>query len=417
MKKSTYHWVIVGAVFVLMAMTIGYPVNCFSVFAPAWVAGYGVNASTVQLVNLITTVVNAGSCLILAKIMGKLGFRKSIIMYSIIAFIGLFGRSFCPNIPTLIICSVISAFGLSGCSTIPCSLLINNWFVKDRGTATGIAFTGSVAGGLILVQLTKNWVAAAGWQKANIYLGIIFAVCMLPIVCWLAVEKPADKGMYPHGVDEETLKAGSSTPTLTGIAKAAFMKTPVFWLAAVYFFILGFCNMGFQQNMTLALVYQHGFSAEQAANIFSINMFIQIFGKILLGKIYDKAGIKVATLYTLVLFILASITMIICTGSIVLGMIFGGLFGLMSASTTVAPPYVLGSMIGRKHYADIYGVLNLVCVAGMAFGPIIASGVFDKTGSFNIVWIAFSVLYVISTICAIAGAKKAADGGFPAMTD
>ena len=415
---SGYYWIIVGAVFVLMAMTVGFPVNCFSVFAPAWVAYFQCPTATIQLVNMIATLGNAVSCLFLARVLKKLGFRKAIAIYSVIALLGLFGRSTANSIPTLICWNVVQAIGLSGCSTIPCSMLINTWFVKDRGTATGIAFTGSVVGGLILVQLSKIWVASVGWQRANLYLCIIAAVCMLPITFWLAVEKPSDKGMFPKGVTEESLKlGGAARPVATGITKKAFTKTSVFWLLAFVFFCIGFCNLGMQNNMTLALIYQHGFTAVQAANIFSINMFIQIFGKILLGKIYDKAGIKVASIYTLILYVLCTVTMILCTGNITIGLVFGGLFGLMSSATTVAPPYILGSAVGTREYSAIYGVLNLIFVAGCAIGPIVASSVYDKTGTFNMIFIVFTVFAVLSGICTIIAAKKAHDNGFAKMTD
>lgn len=217
--------------------------------------------------------------------------------------------------------------------------------------------------------------------------------------------------------DDALQLGGAARPVATGITKKAFTKTSVFWLLAFLFFCIGFCNLGMQNNMTLALIYQHGFTAVQAANIFSINMFIQIFGKILLGKIYDKAGIKVASIYTLILYVLCTVTMILCTGNITIGLVFGGLFGLMSSATTVAPPYILGSAVGPREYSAIYGVLNLIFVAGCAIGPIVASSVYDKTGTFNVIFIVFTVFAVLSGICTIIAAKKAHDNGFAKMTD
>lgn len=414
-KKLSYHWVIVAAVFVMMAITVGFPVNCYSVFAPAWVEYFGCPTTTVQLVNTIATFTTAICCIFYARVLKKIGFRKAIVIYSVIAIAALFGRSTAQSIPMLIVWNVLQAVGLSGCSTIPASMLINNWFAKDRGTATGIAFTGSVAGGLILVQLSKMWVASVGWQQANMYLSIIAAVCLLPITFWVAVERPADKTMLPYGMTEESLKEGSaSKPVATGISKAAFTKTPVFWLYAIVFFCIGFCNLGMQNNTTLALIYQHGFDAKQAANIFSINMFVQIFGKIILGKIYDKAGIKTAAIYSLVLYILCTATMILAT-NLTVGIIYGALFGLMSSMTTVAPPYILGSAVGVKEYSAIYGLLNLIFVAGCATGPIVASKVFDKTGSYDIIFIVFAAIAVVSGILTIVGAKKAHEGGYAKM--
>jgi hypothetical protein len=41
-KKFTYHWVIVIAVFLMMAATVGIVVNCFSVLAPAMIKDLGI---------------------------------------------------------------------------------------------------------------------------------------------------------------------------------------------------------------------------------------------------------------------------------------------------------------------------------------------------------------------------------------
>ncbi len=60
-------------------------------------------------------------------------------------------------------------------------------------------FTGSVAGGLILVQVTEYIAANTGWQQAYLVLGIIAAVVSIPVTLFIVRGTPQEKGLLPMG--------------------------------------------------------------------------------------------------------------------------------------------------------------------------------------------------------------------------
>ena len=93
----------------------------------------------------------------------------------------------------------------------------------------------------------------------------------------------------------------------------------------------------------------------------------------------------------------------------------GCVFGLLCSMTTVTPPYLVSLNVGRKAYAQIYGVLCLFYGAGIALLPLVASSIYDKTSSYNLAWYIFAGCSVVLAITTIVSNKKSK--GFAEMTE
>ena len=93
-------------------------------------------------------------------------------------------------------------------------------------------------------------------------------------------------GLRPLG--SENSAGAAAAAAVTGISAKKFRKTASFWLLAFTVFVIGFTNMGIQRNFAICLQNEHGHSEDFAAMVYSAVMFIQIFGKLILGAVYDK---------------------------------------------------------------------------------------------------------------------------------
>lgn len=413
MKKIrfTYHWVIILACFLMMAASIGITVNCFNLFSIELMKEFGYSASSVQLICTITTIASFIGAIFTGKVMARFGMRVAMPIYALLMSGGFFLCSRCNNLTMFYILSAIVGLGVSGVSLIPCGMLINNWFTDKKGMATGIAFTGSVAGGLILVQITKLIIASSGWRSAYMIMGIVSAVILLPTALFIVREKPEDMGLLPLGA---TPNEDGTQAEIMGISIKKFLKTGSFRLLCISFFIIGFIGLGMQNNVSIYLTRNMGHTAGFAANLFSFIMGVEILGKIVLGAIYDKKGVKFGTIYLAVLYVLVVITFMNSDNGNV-AILFGALFGLVCSMLTVTTPYLTAYVCGRRNYSGIYGLLGLFYGAGAALGPMVASRVFDVFGSYDYVWIAFSVLSLIMIATTIRAVKKGA--GFSQMID
>lgn len=402
-KSFTYHWVIVIACFLLMAASIGITTNCFNLFTVEIMRDLGYSASQVQIMNTIATVMNLVGSLCVGFVMKKFSMRVAMPVYGVMMAAAFFLYSRCTSLTSFYALSVLVGFGKSGVSVIPCGVLMNNWFKEKRGFATGIALSGSVAGGFIFVRVAKAIIATTGWRNAYMILGVIAAVIVIPTAIILVREQPSDKGLLPYGATAVPEQAAK--PVLTGISKKQFLRSPGFWLLGTSFFLMCFINMGLQGNISIYLTKCQGQTSGFAADVVSIVLLAQIVGKILLGSIYDKKGVKFGTIYCSVVYILAVVA-ILLSGNPIMAIIFGLVGGLICSMTTVTPPLLTSMAVGRREYSTIYGLLNVFGTAGVAFGPVVAGSIFDSTGSYNLAWYIFAGLSVVVVITTLLAMKK-----------
>ena len=412
-KRFTYHWAIVIACFILMASSVGITQNCFNLFSIEIMNELKFTASQVQVMNTIATLMTMVSALVVGTVFNKFSMRLAMPVYAICLTGGFFLYSTVNSLAQLYILSALVGFGRGGVAVVPCGLLMNNWFKEKRGFATGIALAGSTAGGCVFVRIANAIIASMDWRRAYMVLGVMAAVLIIPTVIFVIREKPEDKGLRPYGAtDEDTASAVKAE--FTGISRKKFLKTSAFWMLGITFFLISAINMGLQNNVSIYLTMQKGQTRELAADVASILLLSQVVGKILLGSIYDKKGVKFGSAYGCVVFLLSIVT-IMLAGNKALAIIFGVIVGLALSMTTCTPPLLTSLAVGRREYSSIYGLLNAFATAGVALGPVIAGFIYDHTESYDLAWIIFAVVAVVILVLTILAMNKSK--GYSSMTE
>ena len=397
----------------MMAATVGITVNTFTIISPAMIADLGITATQVQLISLVSTFANMFAGLFVGKLMAKFGMKMTMTVGTILMCGGFALRGMSSTMLTLCASNFVCGLGMAEISTIPSGVLVNNWFsMEKKGTMSGIAFAGSVVGGIVFVQVANVLMQAYDWRVTHYVLAAVCAVMMLPISLFVVRARPEMMGLRPLG--SENSAGAAAAAAVTGISAKKFRKTASFWLLAFTVFVIGFTNMGTQRNFAICLQNEHGHSEDFASMVYSLVMLVQILGKLILGRIYDKKGIKAGTVYNTML-VIATTAFAVASGNAVMAVCFGVIFGLLGSMTTVTPPYLTALIVGRKSYAGIFGVVNMFFNIGVAVGAVVAARVFDVTGSFNGAWIAFAVLMVIAAFTTVLSARRARE--YRSMTE
>ena len=128
----------------------------------------------------------------------------------------------------------------------------------------------------------------------------------------------------------------------------------------------------------------------------SLYLFIAIPGKLVLGHIYDRYGVKAGILFWKYHVFLSVICLIFIKHQPFL-YLMAILFGFGTCIGTVSARLSPAASSAPKHYAEIYGFLSLFPSVGYALGgPLIASA-YDLTGSYNIAWIIVAALSIVMT--------------------
>ena len=90
------------------------------------------------------------------------------------------------------------------------SLFLPNWFVRRRGLALSLAFSGVGVGSIVLLPWLQTFIASAGWRAACWALGILVLALLAPLNL-LVRRRPEDIGLEPDG-DRTTRETGAVRP-------------------------------------------------------------------------------------------------------------------------------------------------------------------------------------------------------------
>ncbi len=409
MKKVTYHWMIVAALFFVQVAGVGIVVNCYNVLSPAMMEE-GLSASAVQTINLARTLTSLPVGIVVGMIIRKVGYSRVTVFGSLLIPIGMALRSFAFSVPLLMATSLLMGIG-SGCVTnVPVNMALNNWFYDKKATASAIAFTGSSVGGFVFVQVATAIIKDMGWRQANFVLAVITAGILLPVTLFLLREKPEDKGLMPYGAEKAAERSANepsgAVDQNAGITLSRYARKASFYWMILTAFLFGFVNMGIQNNMNIFLKVELGKSADFTSMIYSIVMIVMIFGKLFGGFLFDKIGMNATNIYNLVIGLLC-LGMIMMSGqAAIFAILFGVTFGLRQGLCSLGPPYMTAMIVGRREYSKIYGIIGAIFAGGSATGPVVGAMIFDHTGSFHGTWLMYGALTILMGISCIAAVQS-----------
>jgi MFS family permease len=271
------------------------------------------------------------------------------------------------------------------------SLFLPNWFVRRRGLAMSIAFSGVGLGSIIVLPWLQMMIGRVGWRSACWTLGLMVLALLAPLNLLLQ-RSPEDVGLEPDGDHALPTNAGSpSTRNVVDPAWAAVdwtlgraMRTARFWWIAIGYFCGLFAWYAVQVHQTKYLV-EIGVSAPHAAWALGMVSLAGVPGQIVLGHVSDRVGRE--WVWTA-----GSLGFVLCYLAL-LGLRQGPtatLLVLMVASQG-ALGYGLTSVIGAipaeifqgPHYGTIFGTLMLAAIAGGAAGPWVTGALYDVTYSYT----------------------------------
>ena len=295
------------------------------------------------------------------------------------------------------------------------SLFLPHWFVRRRGLAMSVAFSGVGVGSILVLPWLQALIGHAGWRAACWALGLLVLALLVPLNLLLK-RQPEDLGLAPDG-DGSGCTSAASDPT-ANVVDAAWvardwtlsraMRTARFWWMAVGYLCGMFAWYAVQVHQTKYLV-EIGVSATHAAWALGFVSLTGIPGQIALGHISDRIGREWVWTVGNVGFALCYLAL--------LGLRHGPtptLLALMIVSQGMLG-YGLTSVIGAipaeifqgSHYGTIFGTLMLAAILGGAAGPWVTGALHDATGSYTLAfWVAIGCSALSAGAIWLAGPRK-----------
>jgi MFS family permease len=295
------------------------------------------------------------------------------------------------------------------------ALFLPNWFVRRRGLAMSLAFSGVGVGSIIILPWVQTLIAGSGWRAACWALAILMLVLLTPLNLLLR-RRPEDLGLEPDGAC-----AAGNTGTVSraeNVVDAAWaavdwtlaraIRTTRFWWIAVSYFCGLFAWYAVQVHQTRYLV-DIGFSASQAAWALGLVSLAGIPGQITLGYVSDRIGREWVWTVGSLGFALCYLSLLLLRQAPTPALLY-----FMVASQG-ALGYGLTSVIGAipaeifqgRHYGAILGTLMLASIGGGAVGPWVTGVLYDATGSYTLAfWIAIGCCALSAVAIWFAAPRK-----------
>jgi MFS family permease len=284
------------------------------------------------------------------------------------------------------------------------SQFLPNWFVRWRGLAISIAFSGVGVGAIVLLPWLQSIIVTGGWRASCWAMGLL-AISVLGPLNLLVHKRPEDIGLLPDGATEITSGAKQRASNVVDPAWAAqewtlarAVRTSRFWCIVVGYFCALVAWYAVQVHQTKYLI-EAGFTPLVAAWSLGLVSIVGIPGQISLGALSDRVGrewVWTAGCAGFAICYAALIALEYSPTPALLYLMIASQGFLGYALTSVMGP-IVAEIYEGPHYGSIFGTITVALIGGGAMGPWIAGVIHDLTGSYELAFVLAIACCVLST--------------------
>jgi MFS family permease len=305
---------------------------------------------------------------------------------------GLVAMAFAPTpLVFTVAAGVLIGFGMSSTTFNVVYGAIGRAFpAEQRSRILGLGSAAGSFGQFALLPLALFLISALGWHWAMIALALT-AATMIPAALGVS-----DTGY--HGADKRPAgspSAASGMPIKDALAEA--FRHRGFWLLGVGYFTCGF-QIVFIGTHFPAFLIDQGLTARDGTVALALVGLFNIFGSYLAGhlggrfpKTYLLSGLYAVRGVAIALLLAFPLTPL----SVYL---FAAAFGFTWLGTVPLTNGVVAGIFGVRHFAMLSGFVFMFHQVGSFFGSWLGGWIYDRAGSYNIVWIIAIALSIVSML-------------------
>jgi predicted MFS family arabinose efflux permease len=242
---------------------------------------------------------------------------------------------------------------------------------ERRSWAMGVAAAAGSFGQFLMVPVEGWLIASLGWQTA--LLALAAAVMLIAPLAW-GLREPA--ALAPGGVKREQ--------TIWQALREAF-KYRSFQLLMAGYFVCGFQVVFIGVHMP-SYLKDNGLSPQVASYALALIGLFNVFGTYAAGALGQRwpkknilAGIYLLRSVAISVFLLAPLT----PASVY---VFASVMGVLWLSTVPPTNAVVAQIFGVQHFSMLGGFVFFSHQIGSFMGVWLGGVLYDRTGSYDIVW-------------------------------
>lgn len=393
-EKNIKGWLVVLACFLLMFFIFTTSISCMGVYIKPVSEALGISRTAFSMTITIGSLAMMISAVFAGKLMAKVNIKYLMLAGVAMSAGSMLIYSFAQRIELFYFSAVLMGCAVSLTCNIPVSVLIKEWFAgKSEGFALSVAFVGSGAGAMVLTPLYSYIIENIGWRYSFRFAALCMGIILIPSVILFIKQKTGKEIHVETTMDSEKL-------TLSDM-----LRMPATWLVIMAFVIISLANMVIL-NQGIPYWTDNGFTPAEAAKLISMASGLLIIGKLMVGKLIDKTGARIAAIICAAALSIsaAALWLIGVTYNLVFVIIFIVGYAIGAAAATVVMPTVISYMYGNCDFGAIMGVFSMTGGAGGML-QVIFSAIYESTGNYSYAWGMVMALCVIMILLMILFVK------------
>ena len=407
-NHSFYHWLIVIACCGMAISSIGIVTNCMGVFYKPVSEALGVGRGSVALFNTIVHLSTGFSITLVANLMRKFPLKPFLLNCSMLIVGGIALLSIARSVWMFYIIAPFVGVGAAGTSSTAILTILNNWFDKKYGLASGLALSCSGIGGALLAPVFAAIIELIGWRMAYLAAAGAAALASIPGIVFILRKSPVEKNLLPYGgLEAKAAQNASANKRNSHSIRELFSIT-----------FVAICMMGFLAS-GMTSVNSHlpgyaeelGFSVSVGALMVTCCMVGNVSSKLLLGVLCDTLG---AVKGCLIMFACVIVSLIAFLTAPVeaswLPLVSAVLFGAVFSLGGIGQSQLIRHVYGPEKFASVYALSSMFPYLGAAIMNSVFGYVYDFSGSYRgalLIALGMAVIALITTLC-VSRRKKAA---------
>ena len=242
---------------------------------------------------------------------------------------------------------------------------------EKRSWAMGVAAAAGSFGQFLMVPVEGFLISSLGWQDALLALSLL-VLLIIPLA--LGLREPGFRGAAP-----------AQRSQTVGQALAEAVRTPSLGLLTVGYFVCGFQVVFIAVHMP-SYIKDLGLSPQVASFSLALIGLFNVFGTYIAGSLGQRmprrfilAFIYMARSVVIVVFLLVPISPMSVY-------VFSAVMGMLWLSTVPPTNATIAQIFGVQHLSMLGGLVFFSHQIGSFMGVWLGGVLYDRTGSYDIVW-------------------------------
>lgn len=398
-----YGWII------LFAGTLGYIMTSpgqtyvISVVLEPLMAELGMSRSLVSVLYGAATIASGFALPAIGSNIDRYGSRRMVIaitllsIFSCLFMAGIRNSGVLATATLLTVAFLLLRLFTHGSMTIVSQNVINQWWIRRRGTVMGIngifwALLGFGASPILIRWLVDLY----GWRWTYVIQALVLLLIMLPVAALFFRNRPEEYGLEPDGrntvadQDDEQVAANSLNNLEVNWTRADALRTPAFWIAALGIAVNGMMITGLFFHME-SIFADNGLASGLAALVFAPIAITSAIVNLGGGLLADRVPANYLLGGALLLLSLGLVMALYLSGTI-MAMMYGMMLGTSIGLIVLVQNIIWANYFGREYLGSITGVATTILMVGNGLGPVPLGIARDLLGSYDLALFVLALL-------------------------